>query len=93
MNPTTPGESLRLNLQLPEPERSTLERAASIRGRSLDDFAQSVLLEKARELLQAETLRVLSTRDAVRFVELLDADTEPNETLRRAAARYRGRHE
>jgi uncharacterized protein (DUF1778 family) len=58
----------------------------------VDDFASSTLVEKAREVLQTGSVRVLSERDARRFLELLDSDAEPNEALREAAERYRKHH-
>jgi len=81
-----------LSLSLTAPERDLVERAASITGQSLDHFAAAALLEKAREVVQPGAIRALSHRDAIRFLEVLDSDAEPNEALKRAATRYRGRH-
>ena len=93
MNTASPTEFAGLNLSLSASERNLLEQAASLTGQSIDRFALTALLDRAREVVQTDTVRVLSHRDAVRFLELLDADVEPNDALRRAAERYRGGHE
>src|SRR3954454_19642135 len=88
MSPTAPPEPSALNLRLGPLEQTLLEQAASLSGQSVSDFALTVLLAKARELIQPDAVRVLSERDALRFVELLDADVQPNEALRRGAVVY-----
>ena len=55
------------------------------------NYTQFVVQEKARQVLGAENHRVLSQRDARRFLELLDAEAAPNEALSKAAERYRAR--
>ncbi len=91
MTTATPTE-VRLALPLSPQHRELIEQAAAQGGQSLDDFAAAALVERAREVLQSGTVRVLSERDARRFLELLDADGEPNEALSKAAERYRNRH-
>lgn len=70
-----------------------LEQAASLTGQSVDEFVLTAMLDRARQVVQNGSTRVLSLRDAVRFVELLDAEPEPDDALRRAAERYRSGHE
>jgi uncharacterized protein (DUF1778 family) len=65
--------------------------AATLNGQTLSDFATSALLGRARAVIQAETSWVLSARDARQFLEHLDADVEPNESLRQAAERSKRR--
>ena len=72
--------------------KELVEQAATLAGQSLADFATATLLEKACQVLQLEPVPRLSERDAARFLELLDADPQPNEALRSAAQRYRSRH-
>ncbi len=93
MNTDASMESVGLNLPLSPSERTLLQQAASLTGQSVDDFVLTALLDRAREVVQTGSTRVLSLRDAVRFVELLDADPEPNDALRRAAEHYRSGHE
>jgi uncharacterized protein (DUF1778 family) len=77
--------AFRLNGQ----HKRLIEKAAALNGQTLSDFAAATLLDKARQVLQAENYRALSGRDARRFLELLSGDVEPNEALRQAARRYK----
>jgi uncharacterized protein (DUF1778 family) len=88
MNSTAAGEA-RFDFRLSRQHKELIEQAAAATGQSVSDFATSTLLEKAREVLQAESVRRLSERDARRITELLDAYPEPNEPLRAAGERYR----
>jgi uncharacterized protein (DUF1778 family) len=89
---TAPPPEVCITFPLSAQHRELVEQAAALSGQALADFAASTLVEKAVLLLQTGSVRVLSERDALRFVELLDADAEPNEALRSAAERYRKRH-
>jgi uncharacterized protein (DUF1778 family) len=73
-------------------QRELLEQAAAQSGQSLDEFAAFALVEKARQVVQNGSVRVLSERDARRFLELLDVEAEPNDALRAAAEQYGKRH-
>jgi uncharacterized protein (DUF1778 family) len=83
---------IQIALPISPQHREMIEQAAAQSGHSLDDFAVTTLVEKAREVLQSGSMRVLSERDARRFLELLDADVEPNEAQRAAANRYSNRN-
>jgi uncharacterized protein (DUF1778 family) len=89
---TAPSPEIRIALPLSPQQRELVEQAAAQRGQSLDEFAASVLVERALQIVQNGSVRALSERDARRFLELLDADVEPNEALRSAAERYRNGH-
>lgn len=91
MNTTAPPPDP-ISFLLSPQQKELLEQAAASAGQSLADFANSALLEKAREVLHLERSLRLSERDARRFLELLDAEPEPNEALTNAARRYRGHH-
>ena len=93
MNSVTPNETMALSLSLEPSERNLVEQAASLSGQDINHFARNALLDKARDVVHPESVRVLSRRDAIRFVELLDSEVEPNEALRRAADRYQAHHE
>jgi uncharacterized protein (DUF1778 family) len=58
-------------------------------GQTVSSYATSVLLRASEEIIERETNRVLSDRDAELFLELLSADAEPNEALKAAAERYK----
>jgi uncharacterized protein (DUF1778 family) len=80
-----------MDFRLNSQHKKLIEKAAALNGQTLSDFATATLLDRARQVLQAENYRVLSERDARRFLELLGTDLEPNEALRKAAQRYKKR--
>jgi uncharacterized protein (DUF1778 family) len=80
----------RLGFRLNSQAKELIERAALLNGQSLSDFATSTLLEKARQIVQAEATRTLTERDAMTFLVMLD-DDRPNKSLRKAAGRYKAR--
>ena len=91
MSAATPP-NLPLDLTLVPAVRELVEKAASLSGQNVSDFAVTALVEKARQVVQAEEVRAVSARDATAFLALLDADAAPNEALREAARRYREAH-
>lgn len=91
MSAASAGDA-RIDFLLSTQQKELIEAAAAQGGQSLREFAAQTLLEKAQQVLQQGTVRTLSHRDALRFVELLDVDSGPNEALRQAAQRYRRDH-
>lgn len=85
--------SARIEARVDPEQKRLFERAAQVEGVTLTDFAISSMQRAATQTLQEHTLIVLSARDQQAFVEALMNPPEPNETLRRAAKRYAGRHE
>ena len=77
-----------LAVRLSRAQAERLERAASLTGQSLNEFAASALLGAADAALAAPPVTVLSNRDFDRLMALSGGDVEPNETLRAAAAEY-----
>ena len=90
---TTTKNDARIDLRLASKAKAVIEEAAALTGQSLSDFAVSTLLEKATQVLNAKRLRSLSERDARVFLSVLDAEEEPNEALREAAAWYKENHD
>lgn len=86
-----PNQSARLDFRLSPDHKSLIERAAQAMGQTVSSFATSVLLRASEEIIERETHRVLSERDAELFMELLSADAEPNEALKAAAEKYKAR--
>ncbi len=80
----------RLDFRLNSQAKELIERAAALSGLSVSDFATSTLVEKARQVIDTETTRNLTERDARLFLALLD-DGRPNAALKRAARRYKTR--
>ena len=83
-------QEVRLDFRLTNDVKSTIEKAAAISGQSVTDFAVSTLYERAKKVLDEESLRKLSNRDRDIFLQMLDdTNCKPNATLRRVAARYK----
>jgi uncharacterized protein (DUF1778 family) len=79
----------RLNFQVSSEHKQLLERAASICGQSVSEFAISKLLPLAEETVAEAERTQLTARDRDLFLKMLESPPEPNEALRRAAERYR----
>ena len=81
--------NVRLDFHLSPEHKQLLEDAATVCGQSLTEFALSNLLPLAQETIEQGHATRLSARDRDVFLQMLDAPSEPNETLHRAAERYR----
>src|SRR5438874_290747 len=82
----------RLDFRLSQQHKVLIDQAARLAGQSISDFAVSTLVERARRILQENTVTVLSDRDRDIFLAMLDGDAKPNAALRRAAKRYKERY-
>ncbi len=88
----TQREQVPLALYLSEDHQRRVEQAAAMMGQTLDSFAATELVRRADEILEGQEIRRLSNRDRDIFLALLDADEEPNEALKAAAADYKKGH-
>lgn len=79
----------RLDFRLDTDAKEMIEQAAHLSGRSLSDFAISTLLQSAQEVLDSHQTIRFSNRDFEAFLEVIEANREPNEALQRAAERYK----
>jgi uncharacterized protein (DUF1778 family) len=81
----------RISLRTDPKLKDLIERAALTSGLTVTDYALSVLVNHAKQVLDENCVRILSSRDTEAFLTLLDKKSEPNATLKRAAKRYRER--
>lgn len=86
---TTRRRSERVEARVTAEQKKLLERAAALEGRSLTDFVVSSAQAAAAITISRHELLRLTPDDQDVFVEALLNPPAPNETLRRAAARYR----
>lgn len=84
-----PNQSSRLDFRISPEQKSLIERAARATGQTVSGFATTILLRAAEDVIERETNRVLSDRDAALFLAMLESDAGPNEALKAAAERYR----
>lgn len=81
----TGSKSENIHFRVSPDAKELIEKAIVASGQSLTDFATRSLLESATEVLEREYMTTLSNRDRDKLLAILDADDEPNESLRQAA--------
>lgn len=86
--PAKTTNSARIDFRLTPEHKDLIERAASVLGQSVSDFATTTLLSRARQAVEESSMTKLSRRDSTRFLKMLDDDSPPNAALRKAAKRY-----
>ncbi len=74
-----------IHFRISSEAKKVIDKAVTISGESLTDFATRSLLSSANEILEREFTTVLSDRDRNKLLAMLDADVEPNKELREAA--------
>lgn len=75
----------RMDFRLRPDLKDRIEKAASVSGKSVTDFAVSTLVETADDILERYHVAELSNRDRDMFLSILDQEVKPNEKLLRAA--------
>ncbi len=81
----------RLEARVPAAQKSLLQQAASLAGRTLSEFVVASAHDAARQVLaEHESIR-LSPEEQLAFVQALLNPPGPNARLQRAARAYRQR--
>lgn len=75
----------RMNLRVKPEQKATLMRAAALRNTDLTDFVLQNALREARVVIDQADRLVLSPRDGLRVLALLDDPPAPNSRLLAAA--------
>ena len=81
----------RMHLRLDGHTKRKLERAAAYEERSVSEFVLANAVAAADRVIEERDTIILSGRDWDAFHEALTSPPQPNETLKRAARRYRER--
>lgn len=79
----------RLETRVTADQKSLIERAAALQGRTVTDFVLSSVQEAARRTIEEHQRLDLSVRDSEAFVEALLNPQPVNERLRDTVSRYR----
>jgi uncharacterized protein (DUF1778 family) len=88
--PVPAKREARLNVRLPDDSKAVIEAAAAVLGQTVSDYAVSTLVRNSREVIEQESVTVLSNRDRDRFIAAMDdLDAKPNKALAAAAKRYK----
>lgn len=86
------AKEARVDIRMSEEHKLILEQAAAVSGQPLTSFVLSSTLDRAREILERETITKLSRRDMSRLLEILEESDEPGPALRKAAKRFKARY-
>jgi uncharacterized protein (DUF1778 family) len=73
----TATKSDRLELRLTPEQKSDIERAAALSGRSVTDFSVQLLVREANEVIREESELLLSKRSWDAFNKILDRPAKP----------------
>ncbi|GAB2576637.1 DUF1778 domain-containing protein [Dyella jejuensis] len=76
-----------INLRALAPQRSLIDQAAQVAGKSRTDFMLEAACEKARQVLLDQTVFALDAARFKRFQALLDAPVEQGAALRKLLRR------
>lgn len=79
----------RLETRVTADQKSLIERAAALQGRTVTDFVLSSVQEAARRAIEEHQRLNLSVRDSEAFVEALLNPQPVNDRLRDTVHRYR----
>ena len=83
------ARSERLEARVTAEQKSLIEHAAALEGRSVTDFVLASVQEAARRTIEAHERLELSVRDQKAFVDALLNPQPVNERLKETVRRYR----
>ena len=74
----------RLEFRLRRESKDLIEQAAQLLGMTVSEFANSRLVQLAKQIIAEHNTTLLTDRDRDTFLKMLDADGKPNAALRKA---------
>jgi len=80
----------RLMTRITDHVQEKLQAAADIVGATLNQFVVQAALEKAEKVIESESTIVLTRRESLRLLEMIENPPARNEKFLQAQARYRG---
>ena len=81
----------RLEARVTVEQKSLIERAAALQGRTLTDFVLTSVQDAARRAIEEHQQLALSVRDSEAFVDALMNPQPVNDRLRDTVSRYRAK--
>src|SRR6266566_2476951 len=86
----TPGaKAYRFDARLDEDQKTLIQRAADLEGRTMTDFVLHSAKIAAEHTIQERAMLILSARDTEAFVNAILNPPEPGPVLRAAARTYK----
>ena len=83
------GKAERLEARLSREQKTLLQYAADLVGRSLTDFVLTVSQEAASKVIRDHKIIALTVKESEHFVNQLQNNHAPNTALKKAIKRYR----
>ena len=83
------GKAERLEARLSREQKSLLQYAADLVGRSLTDFVLTVSQEAASKVIRDHKIIALTVKESENFTSQLQKSFTPNAALKKAIKRYR----
>jgi uncharacterized protein (DUF1778 family) len=83
---TAIDDNKRMSLRVRPEQKATLMRAAALQNTGLTDFVLQQALREATAIIEAADHLIVSERDSLRVLDLLEHPPVPNAKLRAAAA-------
>jgi uncharacterized protein (DUF1778 family) len=83
------ARAVRLEARISAEQKSLIERAAALQGRTLTDFVLTSVQDAARRAIEDHQQLELSVRDSEAFVDALLNPRPVNDRLRDTVRRYR----
>ena len=80
------NDNKRMNIRLRPEQKATLVRAAALRHTDLTDFVLRPAMREAQAVIEESERIVLSERDSLRVLRMLENPPAPNARLRAAIA-------
>jgi uncharacterized protein (DUF1778 family) len=90
--PVDNSRGARLEARISPTQKSVLQRAAALSGRTLSEFVMASAQEAASKVIQEHERIRLSRAEQTAFVKTLLAPPAPGSALRNAAAAFKKRH-
>ncbi len=78
----------RLEARLSQQQKTLIQRAADLVGRSLTDFVISSSQQAANKVIREHEIITLTSQESKRFVNTILNPTKPNAALKKAAKKY-----
>ncbi len=83
------AKDYRFDARLTEDQKTLIQRAADLEGRTMTDFVLRSAEAAAERTLEDRAILVLTARETAAFVDAALRSPEPNSALRDAALRYK----
>jgi uncharacterized protein (DUF1778 family) len=78
----------RLTTRITDHVQERLQMAANLVGATLNQFVVQAALEKAEKIIESESMIVLTRRESLRLLEMIENPPPRNEKFLQAQARY-----